>query len=84
MSALDSESELEVLRALEELRKTMGIMLIAHRLKAVRGADIICVLDAGRVVESGTWDELMARRARLFTFATAQSDGDIRSIEAAV
>jgi ATP-binding cassette subfamily C protein len=73
MSALDSESESELLRTLQELRKIMGIVLIAHRLGAVRSADMVCVLEAGRVVESGTWDELMARRARLFAFATAPS-----------
>ena len=83
MSALDSEAEGEVLRTLEELRKTMGIVLIAHRLGAVRSADTICVLEAGRVVESGSWDELMARRARLYAFATAQPEFDERQIGAA-
>jgi len=74
MSALDSASEAEVLRTVEDLRKTMGIVLVAHRLSAVRTADLICVLEAGRVVESGSWDELMARQARLFAFANAHAE----------
>ena len=72
MSALDAESEREILRTLDELRKQMGILLIAHRLAAVSSADSIYVFEAGRVVESGTWDELMARRGRLYALATAQ------------
>jgi ATP-binding cassette subfamily B protein len=51
----------------------MGILIVAHRLGAVRTADNICVLDAGRVVETGTWSELMARRSRLYALAEAQS-----------
>ncbi len=73
MSALDTESEAELLRTIEELRKEMGILIVAHRLGAVRTADAICVLEAGRVAESGTWNELMARRARLYALAEAQS-----------
>jgi len=73
MSALDAESEAELLRTIEELRKEMGILIVAHRLAAVRTADVICVLEAGRVAETGTWSELMARRSRLYALAEAQS-----------
>jgi ATP-binding cassette subfamily C protein len=73
MSALDTESEAELVRTIEDLRKEMGILIVAHRLAAVRSADAICVFDAGRVVETGTWNELMARRARLYSLAEAQS-----------
>lgn len=73
MSALDTESEAELMRTIEDLRKEMGILIVAHRLAAVRTANIICVLEAGRVVEAGTWNELMARRARLYALAEAQS-----------
>jgi ABC-type multidrug transport system fused ATPase/permease subunit len=73
MSALDAESEAELLRTVEDLRKEMGILIVAHRLGAVRTADAICVLEAGRVVEAGTWNELMARRSRLYALAEAQS-----------
>jgi ABC-type multidrug transport system fused ATPase/permease subunit len=61
------------LRTIEDLRQEMGILIVAHRLGAVRTADAICVLEAGRAVETGTWNELMARRSRLHALAEAQS-----------
>jgi ABC-type multidrug transport system fused ATPase/permease subunit len=79
MSALDAESEAELLHTIEELRKQMGIVIVAHRLAAVRAADMICVFEAGRIVEAGTWNELMARRTRLYALAEAQSVTDHRS-----
>jgi len=72
MSALDAVSELEILGTLEELRKQIGIFVIAHRLATVCSADWIYVFDKGQIAESGTWDELMARRGRLYALATAQ------------
>ncbi|MFZ0671751.1 MAG: ABC transporter ATP-binding protein [Pseudolabrys sp.] len=72
MSALDSESEAAVLSALKELRGQIGILLVAHRLATVRQADVIVVLEEGRSVESGTWEELVARRERLHAFIQAQ------------
>jgi ATP-binding cassette subfamily C protein len=72
MSALDAASEVEILRTLEELRRQIGILLIAHRLGTVAAADSIYVFEAGRVVESGTWLSLMARRGRLYALAGAQ------------
>jgi ABC-type multidrug transport system fused ATPase/permease subunit len=82
MSALDTESEAELLRTLEELRKQMGVLLVAHRLAAARAADLICVFEAGHIVEAGTWNELMARRKRLYALAEAQSLAEDRSIAA--
>jgi ABC-type multidrug transport system fused ATPase/permease subunit len=79
MSALDAESEAQLLCTLEELRKQMGILIVAHRLAAVRTADAIYVIEAGRVVESGTWNELMRRRSRLYVLADTQSLADYRT-----
>jgi ATP-binding cassette subfamily C protein len=73
MSALDAESESELARTLGELRKHMGILIVAHRLGAARTADSIYVIAEGRVVENGSWNELMARRERLFSLVEAQS-----------
>jgi ATP-binding cassette subfamily C protein len=73
MSALDGESETELLRTVEDLRKEMGILIIAHRLATVRNADCICVLEEGRLVESGTWNELISRKARLHALVEAQA-----------
>ena len=82
MSALDTESEVELLRTLEELRKQIGILLVAHRLAAARSADVVCVFENGRIVESGAWNELMARKKRLYTLAEAQSLAKDRSVAA--
>ena len=61
-SALDSESERMVQKALEELMKGRTTLCIAHRLSTIQKADVIVVLDAGRIVESGTHSELMEKR----------------------
>ena len=58
-SALDTESEREVQQALERLMKDRTTLVIAHRLSTIAGADQICVLSEGRIVERGTHDELM-------------------------
>jgi subfamily B ATP-binding cassette protein MsbA len=59
-SALDSESELLVQDALSTLMLNRTVIVIAHRLSTVRRADLILVLDGGRVVERGRHDELLA------------------------
>ncbi|WP_028490985.1 lipid A export permease/ATP-binding protein MsbA [Thioalkalivibrio sp. ALE19] len=58
-SALDSESEQKIQDALEQLMRGRTTLVIAHRLSTVEDADRILVLDDGRVVESGTHNELM-------------------------
>ena len=56
---VDPESEQELTAAIEALTKEKTIMMIAHRLKTVRHADNILVIDDGKIVQSGTHDELM-------------------------
>ncbi|WP_238538245.1 ABC transporter ATP-binding protein [Oceaniovalibus guishaninsula] len=60
-SALDAQSEAAVQAALERLSEGRTTLVIAHRLSTVRTADCIVVLDQGRVADSGTHDDLLAR-----------------------
>lgn len=59
-SALDTESEAMVQQALDRLMADRTTIVIAHRLSTIRNADLICVMNEGRIVERGTHDELMS------------------------
>ena len=56
---VDPENELELQRAIAELTKSKTVIMIAHRLKTVRNANQILVLDQGRIVQRGTHESLM-------------------------
>ncbi|MCH8155175.1 MAG: ATP-binding cassette domain-containing protein [Proteobacteria bacterium] len=74
-SSLDSESERQVQQALAQLMAGRTTLVIAHRLSTVINADIIYVIEAGRMVESGTHAELLRRAgtyARLYALQFAQ------------
>ncbi len=73
-SALDSQSERQVQAALRTLIRGRTTLVIAHRLSTVQGADLIYVIDRGRLVESGRHTELLARGglyARLYAMQFA-------------
>lgn len=63
-SAMDTESEKLVQQALDRLMKDRTAIVIAHRLTTIRHADVICVMEAGEIVESGTHEELISRNGR--------------------
>ena len=65
-AALDTESERLVIEGLQQLMKGRTVIMIAHRLSTIRDADKIIVMDSGRIVEVGTYDELM-RQAGMFS-----------------
>ncbi len=71
-SALDADTEGKVMQALDEVMKNRTTFVIAHRLSTVRNANCILVFDAGRIIESGTFDELVAAGGRFAELARAQ------------
>ena len=73
-SALDAESEQAVQESLDRLLEQRTSFVIAHRLSTIRDADVIVVLDQGRIAEQGNHDELMARRGLYFYLNSRQLD----------
>ncbi|HEY6858337.1 MAG TPA: glucan ABC transporter ATP-binding protein/ permease [Pseudolabrys sp.] len=71
-SALDSDTEAKVMRALDEVMKGRTTFVIAHRLSTVRKASRILVFDAGKIVEAGTFDELIKVSGRFARLARQQ------------
>lgn len=63
-SAVDTRTELLIQQAMAELRRDRTCFIIAHRLSTIRDADLILVMDAGRIIERGTHEELMSRHGR--------------------
>ncbi len=73
-SALDSESEKLIQEALDRFQKNRTTFVIAHRLSTIAKADIIVVLEKGRLVESGSHAELMAKGGRYLEMVSKQRD----------
>jgi ATP-binding cassette subfamily B protein len=71
-SALDAITEAKLNTALDEVMKGRTTFVIAHRLSTIRNATRILVFDGGRVIESGTFDELVAKGGRFAELARAQ------------
>ena len=72
-SALDSESEKEVQAGINNLMQRRTTFVIAHRLSTVTGADKIVVLDNGRIMETGSHEELLKREGRYHSLYTSQN-----------
>src|SRR5262249_11498970 len=71
-SALDAVTEARVNAALDEVMRGRTTFVIAHRLSTIRNATRILVFENGRVIENGTFDELVAKGGRFAELARAQ------------
>ncbi len=71
-SALDSHAEERIQAVIEDMKGSTTLVIVAHRLKTVKMADRIVVLDGGGITETGTWDELMARQGTFRQMAQMQ------------
>jgi ATP-binding cassette, subfamily B, bacterial len=81
-SAVDNETEAAIQRSLELVGRDRTVIVIAHRLSTVRHADRIHVLEEGRVVESGTHDELVAARG-LYAALWRIQTGEVHALPSA-
>ncbi|KAK4872476.1 hypothetical protein RN001_014505 [Aquatica leii] len=72
-SALDTESEKIVQEALDSARKGRTCIIIAHRLSTIQDADIICVVDHGRICEMGTHSQLLSQKGIYYTLQRLQN-----------
>ncbi|KAK3345651.1 P-loop containing nucleoside triphosphate hydrolase protein [Neurospora tetraspora] len=82
-SALDSASERRIQEAVDRAAKSRTVISIAHRLSTIRNADKIVVMEAGNVIEEGSYDELMAKEDGAFAkMANLQTLGTAHKAEA--
>ena len=61
LSAVDTYTEEKILNGLRDVRQNRTTLIVSHRVSTVRDADLICVLNDGKIIERGTHDELLAR-----------------------
>jgi len=83
-SSVDTRTEVLVQHAMAALRADRTSFVIAHRLSTIRDADLILVMESGRIVESGTHDELLAARGAYHRLYASQFRGPVDSEEDAV
>jgi len=72
-SALDAESEAKIQQAVAKLARSLTVIIVTHRLATVRDADLIYVLEGGRIVEQGTFDQLVVAHGRFEELRRLQS-----------
>ena len=74
-ASVDVETEKQIQNAISRIAGTRTILAIAHRLSTIRNADLILVIEDGRVAERGTHEELMAKKGNYYQMQLAQSEG---------
>jgi len=72
-ASLDSQSEAEVQKAIDHLAENRTVICVAHRLSTLRSMDTILVLEKGRIIEQGSFDQLLAQRGVFTAMAARQS-----------
>ena len=59
LSAVDTYTEEKILNGLKDVRENRTTLIVSHRVSTVRDADLICVLEDGKIIERGTHDDLL-------------------------
>jgi ABC-type multidrug transport system fused ATPase/permease subunit len=80
---VDAETEAAIRRELAQVFRGRTVLLVSSRVSAVRDAERIVVLDAGRIVESGTHAELLARGGLYTRLAREQAEAERERLEGA-
>jgi ATP-binding cassette subfamily B protein len=81
-SSVDTETEQLIQEAMATLRKGRTAFVIAHRLSTIRNADRIMVIDQGKIIESGTHEELLARQGHYFSLYLTQFADQPQEVQA--
>jgi ABC-type multidrug transport system fused ATPase/permease subunit len=71
-SSIDPQAELRIQRALSKMLENRTSIIIAHRLSTVRAADRIIVLEKGKIIEEGTFNELLALKGEFYNLYMLQ------------
>ncbi|MFS8631511.1 MAG: ATP-binding cassette domain-containing protein, partial [Bacillales bacterium] len=71
-SSVDTRTEIQIQRAIKKLMQGKTSFVIAHRLSTIRNADLILVMDDGEIVESGTHEQLLAKKGKYYSLYKSQ------------
>lgn len=75
-SSVDTRTEKKIQEAMIKLMENRTSLIIAHRLSTIQDADLIVVMDGGRIVETGNHDELIAKQGRYYELYMTQFEGN--------